>query len=673
MPSDNLKTGTTLKSPIVHLQSENLSNVNHVDLRRALSSQGVAIVALSSPSLNSLSNTIPNVFPTTEFHHLPSVSTPHGPQTDLPLQQTPPRYTALYNPHNSTEARVSVASLFDAAYRFTPLDASHLRCDPVSLDSNPPRPLFWTAWCGRLPSEGITVDSSHLPYDRRVKFDEVFSGMRSLVADQCLLGRNSINMPPNTLIILDNCRFAYSTLEIENTSELQHVAFSLKNSPELDAVLFSASDHAFYKDRSPEDFLEFSQWPMVTKPELVRKAEENFKEIGYGGAGLYFGPSGGSSTKSLAVNGHADRELLALCAMPAPFRGALPAALTEVNEMRLINRDLSIDVGLMRPDTVLANIMVSGIGGRSLEVVFHVFTDAHVTNFPIESRVSDPDLCKFVKHYGVTSIIGMATRLIQFGIYCKRNGHRFESMKSIMYAGESVDEVQFNPIRQLGPEDSEVEIYASYGSSEVGEFSMRYADRYSYMTWDDTMLVELVDEEGNNVPEGEVGRVVVTNLRRKQLPLVRFCQDDLARFIPGTGEFEIVGRHRSQIYRDLGKVRLFWADIVDTVGTILIEAFDGAALYQLWSHDGDRGDNATEISLAVYAAHESEEQLAKVEGEALAALDKLIEGSSAQKRVMRWLGDEELVRAHSHKLRTFVSPEMLTLSASELARCTNAR
>lgn len=665
----------TVKSPIAHARSEALSTLSHVHLRRALSSQGVVAVTLSSPSppSQSLSNSISQVFPVTQCCTLPSISSPHAPMTDLPTHAKPPRYTALYNPADSGRVKLGIACLFNAGYRFTPLDASHLRCDPVSLDSNTPRPLFMSAWCGRLPSSAISVDSSHLPADRRAKIDEIISDLRSLVSDQCLLRRNSIEMAPNTLLILDNYRFAYSTRHIDDNSELQHVAFSLKNSPELDAVLFSASDHPFYKQNAPEDFLDFSKWQMVTKPELVRKAEEHFKDIGYGGAGLYFGPSGGSSTKSLAVNGHADRDLLALCAMPAPFRGALPATLTEVNEMRLINRDLSIDVGLMRPDTVLANIMVSGIGGRSLEVVFHVFTDAHVTNFPIESRVSDPDLCKFVQHYGVTSIIGMATRLIQFGIYCKRNGYRFNSMKSIMYAGEAVDEVQFNPIRQLGPEGSEVEIFASYGSSEVGEFSMRYADRYSYMTWDDTMLVELLDDDGNAVQEGGVGRVVVTNLRRKELPLVRFCQDDLARFIPGTGEFEIVGRHRSQIYRDLGTVRLLWADLVDTVGALLINAFDGAVLYQLWSHDGENGDHASEISLAVYAAHESEMQVKDVEVKALAMLDKLIEGSSVKKRQVRWLGDEELIRAHSHKLRTFVSPDMLTLTASETARCTKAR
>jgi len=52
--------------------------------------------------------------------------------------------------------------------------------------------------------------------------------------------------------------------------------------------------------------------------------------------------------------------------------------------------------------------------------------------------------------------------------------------------------------------------------------------------WDDYLYFEIVNPKtGENVPDGEVGELVITTLRKEGAPLIRYRTHDLTRFIPG--------------------------------------------------------------------------------------------------------------------------------------------
>ena len=53
--------------------------------------------------------------------------------------------------------------------------------------------------------------------------------------------------------------------------------------------------------------------------------------------------------------------------------------------------------------------------------------------------------------------------------------------------------------------------------------------------WADLFIIEIVDPISlKPVPEGELGEMVVTSLRKEATPMVRYRTHDLARLIPGT-------------------------------------------------------------------------------------------------------------------------------------------
>ena len=81
-----------------------------------------------------------------------------------------------------------------------------------------------------------------------------------------------------------------------------------------------------------------------------------------------------------------------------------------------------------------------------------------------------------------------------------------------------------------------VQLYDIYGLTEVYgpgiAMSCDYECGMHY--WDDYLYFEIVDPKtGETVPDGEVGELVITTLRKQGAPLIRYRTHDLTRFIPG--------------------------------------------------------------------------------------------------------------------------------------------
>lgn len=81
-----------------------------------------------------------------------------------------------------------------------------------------------------------------------------------------------------------------------------------------------------------------------------------------------------------------------------------------------------------------------------------------------------------------------------------------------------------------------VELYDIYGLTEI--YGPGIGINCDYNTgmhmWDDYIYTEIVDPKtGKNVPDGEVGEIVLTTLRKQGAPLIRYRTHDLSRIIPG--------------------------------------------------------------------------------------------------------------------------------------------
>ena len=81
-----------------------------------------------------------------------------------------------------------------------------------------------------------------------------------------------------------------------------------------------------------------------------------------------------------------------------------------------------------------------------------------------------------------------------------------------------------------------VEFYVIYGLTEIYGPGIGISCDYrnGIHMWDDYIYFEIIDPKtGRNVPDGEIGELVITTLRKEGAPLIRYRTHDLTRIIPG--------------------------------------------------------------------------------------------------------------------------------------------
>ena len=81
-----------------------------------------------------------------------------------------------------------------------------------------------------------------------------------------------------------------------------------------------------------------------------------------------------------------------------------------------------------------------------------------------------------------------------------------------------------------------IELYDIYGLTEVygPGIGVSCGEHNGIHVWDDYLYFEIVDPvTGENLPDGEVGELVITTLKKQGAPLIRFRTHDLTRIIPG--------------------------------------------------------------------------------------------------------------------------------------------
>lgn len=74
-----------------------------------------------------------------------------------------------------------------------------------------------------------------------------------------------------------------------------------------------------------------------------------------------------------------------------------------------------------------------------------------------------------------------------------------------------------------------------YGTGEVGEIGVQTGTGPGISLYDDLFVVEIVDDQGHPQPLGTAGRVILTDLVNRAMPLIRFQIGDWGTLLPGAG------------------------------------------------------------------------------------------------------------------------------------------
>lgn len=100
-----------------------------------------------------------------------------------------------------------------------------------------------------------------------------------------------------------------------------------------------------------------------------------------------------------------------------------------------------------------------------------------------------------------------------------------------------------------------IEIFDIYGLTEIygPGIGISCEAHHGMHVWEDFVYVEIVNPKtGEVLPDGEVGEIVLTTLRKQGAPLIRYRTHDLSRIIPGACTCEY-GSHHPRIDTIVGR------------------------------------------------------------------------------------------------------------------------
>jgi phenylacetate-CoA ligase len=295
------------------------------------------------------------------------------------------------------------------------------------------------------------------------------------------------------------------------------------NAMSPDEILALARVHPLYagRDLSAERFEDI---PILDKQALDAALTQFYADPA-NLHGLYLSPSGGSGVRS-----H-------LC---------FPVGIEDNREQRRLFAPLLEEAGVIPQDAIALNLFAGRLMYRSMEIFTDYCEQIGATSLPVESTATDGTAVEVARAFHANMVMGEPGRLAQLARYLQERGETLP-VDRILAAGEAVRPAQ----RRLFAEGFGTDVVVSaYGSAETGVWAYRGAnDGPDVFHYDPRMLhVEIVDADAEGV-----GAMVVTNLVRRRVPVLRYRVGDRARWISrgdNRATFQLIGREAGSFTLD---------------------------------------------------------------------------------------------------------------------------
>jgi phenylacetate-CoA ligase len=129
----------------------------------------------------------------------------------------------------------------------------------------------------------------------------------------------------------------------------------------------------------------------------------------------------------------------------------------------------------------------------------------------------------------------------------ERTGFPLTELKHIKNIGDTVHVSLRERVKAL----TGCEIEDNYSSSEVGGIAIECPESGLFHVMEENLIVEVLDDAGNDCKPGEIGRVVITDLFNSAAPIIRYDIGDYAEVADAC----TCGRHLMTLKRVLGRER----------------------------------------------------------------------------------------------------------------------
>jgi len=137
-----------------------------------------------------------------------------------------------------------------------------------------------------------------------------------------------------------------------------------------------------------------------------------------------------------------------------------------------------------------------------------------------------------IRRVNPTTVIGVPSFLRKLGIYLQKKKFNFSnsSINKLICIGEPLRNVHMKPLAIATDLEKiwNAKVFSTYASSEIVTTFCECTQQAGGHLHPALGIVEIIDEKGNPLPDGELGEVVVTPLCVQGVPLIRFCTGDIS-------------------------------------------------------------------------------------------------------------------------------------------------
>ena len=154
-----------------------------------------------------------------------------------------------------------------------------------------------------------------------------------------------------------------------------------------------------------------------------------------------------------------------------------------------------------------------------------------------------------------TVLIGVPSFLLKMIEYAERNqiDFRTSSLKKFICIGENIRDVHFhenNLGRRILEKWNNIQLFSAYASTEMGAAFTECSFGKGGHHHPELLIIEILDENNNAVPDGVAGELTITTLGTEGMPLLRFKTEDIC--IKHTQKCEC-GRNTTRLSPVLGR------------------------------------------------------------------------------------------------------------------------
>jgi phenylacetate-CoA ligase len=145
---------------------------------------------------------------------------------------------------------------------------------------------------------------------------------------------------------------------------------------------------------------------------------------------------------------------------------------------------------------------------------------------PLDYRLPPEAMTDVLLSYQPDVLYGGRSFLEMMCMEMERRGTRPAPVKLLVATNEMVRQAS----RDLCREFFGVELTESYGSVEMGVLAFETPEHQGLRLCEDLTCYEFLDDQGDPVGPGEIGRVVVTDLSGTLMPFIRYDQGDRVEY-----------------------------------------------------------------------------------------------------------------------------------------------